>query len=98
MRNQPTCTPLLLSPIILCLWLNFKEKTCPTPINYHGRKGYKKGLQGQKSYHSKKRKNVSHPIKQLCSESVKKTKNFYNLSSESSFLERQSHKEKEGKN
>ena len=41
-------------------------------------------------------KNVSHPIKQLCSESVKK-KN-YNLSSESSFLERQSHKEKEGKN
>ena len=41
-------------------------------------------------------KNVSYPIKQLCSESVKK-KN-YNLSSESSFLERQSHKEKEGKN
>ena len=49
MRNQPTCTPLLLSPIILCLWLNFKEKTCPTPINYHGidgKKGYKEGLQG----------------------------------------------------
>ena len=37
----------------------------PTPINYHGREGYK---EGQKNYHSKKKKkgkNVSHPIKQL---------------------------------
>ena len=55
-RNQPACTPLLLSPVILCLWLSFKEKPCLTPINYHGRKGYKEGLQGQKSYHSKKEK------------------------------------------
>ena len=44
-RNQLVCTPLLLSPIILCLWLSFNEKTCP-PINYHGRKWYKEGLQG----------------------------------------------------
>ena len=85
---------------ILCLWLSFKEKTCPTPINYHGidgKKGYKEGLQGQKSYHSKKEKTCP-IIKQSCNESVKQTKNIYNLSSESSFSERQSHKEKGGKN
>ena len=41
-REKPTslysCTPLLLSPIIQCPWLTFKEKMCPTLVNYQGRK------------------------------------------------------------
>ena len=43
-----SCTPLLLSPIIQWLWLTFKEKMCPTLVNYQAEKG--------KNYHSKKEK------------------------------------------
>ena len=63
LRNHPACTPLLLSSL---------QKTCP--INYHSRKGSKEVRKAIIA------KNVSHdetPIKQLCSESVKQTKNIY---------------------
>ena len=80
-RNQLACTPLPLRAIILCLWLSFKDKTCPTPINYYRRKWYKEGLQRQKSYHSKKEKTCPIPSNNYAvSESVKQTKNIYNLS------------------
>ena len=59
--------------------------------------GTKRGCKGRKAIIAKKKKRV-HLIKQSCSESVKQTKNIYNLSFEYSFSERQSHKEKGGKN